>query len=364
MLYFLFLLLIVLSLCFPKSKAVYFAIGLFMIISIGLRTGGTDYFYYYNEFESATTIPASLADFPFYNIWMNFLIKRGVETFPTYILIMAILCVTFTLIGIFNLSKYVGPYVSFSLGLYLIYPFGHESGQLRTFVVDTIILCALPFLLKRANSRKQQVVYYLIYFGSIYIASGIHSLAYFYIIIGIAYIILKIMNRYRVLTVFIMTFLACILVKGPGISSFTMSLLNTNKQDHWLEGQASFLSSSFGIVLTLILWILLRKLTDFTISNASLESQRIFLENLKIFVTLSLLMIPLFMYDITFNRLWRIYLIILYLLTGNYLYVSGKIGIKKILFLIVIIILIFSLFMYEHEYTIISLLFHNNALFE
>lgn len=363
MLYFFFFLLIILSILFPKSKSIFVAIGLFMITSIGFRSGGTDYFYYYNEFNSATVIPANLADFPFYNIWMNFLIKMGVQTFPSYILIMAILCVTLTMIGIFNLSKYIGPYISFALGMYLIYPFGHESGQLRTFIVDTIIICILPFLLKTSKSIKKQILNYCIYFAFMYIAGGIHSLAYFYIIIGIAYILLKRVKRYRELYVFAATFIGCILVKGPGISSLIMSLLNTNKQDHWLEGQASFLSSSFGIILTLLLWYLLRELTDFAIKNTSQEIHKQFLKNLKIFVTLSLLMIPLFMYDITFNRLWRIFLIILYLLAGNYIFASKKISLRKIAFLVILIILISAIFIYEHEFTIINLLFQNSFLF-
>lgn len=361
----LLVILVTLGLIFPNSKKLYVCMAIYMILAIGLRTNGVDYGIYRAEYFKAPFIPYKLADFPNYNLLMNFCIKLGIN-YETFVFLMAIVSTILMLIGLYKISVLSGsPYISFAIALFLIYPFGHEAVQVRTFLVDSIVLFALPYLLNTETNSFKKIKDYVLYFWIVYIASGIHSIGYFFFAIGLFYILSR-KIKHRIAIIIAGTIIVSLLVKIGWLNSIIMSFLNTGKQDHWLESSNSSLANIFVIVLTIFIWIALHLIIKFLVNNVTKYQNRNFIINLGMFSDLSILIVPLLLYDITFDRLWRIFLLILYLISGQYIYTtfnSGKLKSIKFMYLFLVIFFILSVYLYEHEYSIVTSVLDYNYLF-
>lgn len=364
----LLLLLVILAamgLIFPKSKKLYICIAFYMVVAIGLRTNSIDYDIYRVEYFKAPFIPYRLADFPNYNLLMNFCIKLGIN-YETFVFLIALVSTLLMLVGLYKISVLSGnAYISFALALFLIYPFGHEAVQIRTYLVDSIEMFALPYLLNTENNSFKKIRDYILYFLIVYVASGIHSIGYFFLAIGLFYILLKSI-RHRIAIIIIGTAVISLLVKIGWLNSIIMSFLNSSKQDHWLESSNSSLANIFVIVLTIFIWLTLHLIIRFLIGNVTKLQNRDFVINLGMFADLSVLIIPLLLYDITFDRLWRIFLLILYLISGQYIYTtfnSRKIKIIKFIYLFLAVFFILSVYLYENEYSIVTSVLNYNYLF-
>ncbi len=75
--------------------------------------------------------------------------------------------------------------------------------------------------------------------------------------------------------------------------------------------------------------------------------------NILSYSTCLLLIIPLLTYDITFNRLWRIFLILLYLMAGEYLY-RTHFDRNKLIYIFALLAMVISMFIIENELTILN----------
>lgn len=353
--------LILLGLCFPKSKIVAIVISIAMICMVGLRSSNSvDYFFYYMEYLRAPLISYKEADFPGYNILMN-IFNNFHLTFEQVAFILAIVCVVLMYIGLYNLSANTTGYISFALALFLIYPFGHEAIQTRTFLADSIVMVVLPFLIKPENKVSKQIINYIIYFLGVYLASTVHTLAYFFILVGIIYILTKSLAlKKELLLVVFFSVIAVVLVKSRILSSFIISTLNTEKQAHWVEvSDGSSLGALLPAIITVLIWYLGRFAVHYALMYSYNSNKQAYLLNIERFLNLIILIIPLMFYDITFNRLWRIFLVILFLFSGFVIYFNDKENkLERIIYTISFIILVVVIScLYEHEYLLLESMF-------
>lgn len=339
MTYILLLLLIILGIVFPKSKYVMVLDTIVIGFIIGLRTDNTpDYNNYWVEYNTATLVQTSKADFPGYNILMRFCQSIGLN-FSQYIIVIAFLSLILMIVGMYGLSKYV----PFALSLFLIYPFAHEAIQMRTFLANSIVWCALPLLLIDRKSRLKNFWSKGCFFLLNYIATTIHTLCWFYMLIAILYLLFRTNKKY-ILIVFSFTFFMLILVRTSIVGNVLSSISSSDKLNHWIEGSTGY-GALLYILVSIGIYILVRYATKKIVENDSLN----LVLNIQKFSTGILLVIPFLTYDITFDRLWRVFLGILYLMSGEYLYNKYYENSKKILYVLLLILLIVTMFLLENE---------------
>lgn len=354
---FLLVILLILGLVFPRSRILFLCQGIFIFFLIGLRVHDPDHYIYQVEYLSAPSIYYKFADFPGWNLWMKFFINRG-YAFDQFILIMAAICVVLMLIGIYKIGEKLGGYISFALAFFLIYPLGHEATQMRTFFADALIFLVLPFLLRDVKGLKNKILNYSIYFIVVYIATTIHTLSYFFVLVGIVFILLK-SCKYELQIVIFGSIVTVILISSNVLSDILIGFLNTGKQDHWISNGTVSFGKLIPILITVIIWwIAYIEIQELRNTSQFISIDKNNLLNIQKFINTIFLILPLLSYDITFNRLWRIYLMLLYLITGMYAYSEHKENSrKKIYILILFFITIFVIFIYDSEMSILNSLF-------
>ncbi|WP_259693405.1 EpsG family protein [Lactobacillus helveticus] len=331
--------------------------GIFIFFLIGLRVHDPDHYFYQVEYLSAPSIYYKFADFPGWNLWMNFFINKG-YVFSQFILIMAAICVVLMLVGVYETGKKLDGYISFALAIFLIYPLGHEATQMRTFFADALIFSVLPFLLEDVKDLKRKILNYSIYFGIVYIAITIHTLSYFFILVGIVFILLKTF-KYEFQIIITSSIIVGILINSNVLSDIITRFLNTGKQTHWMDNGMFSFGKLLPILITIIIWWIAHiEIKELCNTSQIISTEKRHLLTLQKFMNTIFLILPLLNYDITFNRLWRIYLMLLYLITGMYAYRNHKEkNKKKIYILCLFFITVFVIFIYENEMSILSLLF-------
>lgn len=343
----LLILLIIAGLFFPKSKMLFVLQGIFLFLIISFRTHDPDHYIYQVEYTTAPLVYYKTADFPGWNLWMNFWFSKGI-LFNQFLLIMAAICVILLLTGIYTIGVNIGGYISFTISMFLIYPLGHEATQMRTFFADTMILVVLPLLLKNEHDVKKRLINYLIYFGVVGLAATIHTLAYYFMIIGIVYIVLR-SFKYELRTIIIGSVLMIILINSGVINNFILRFLNTDKQDHWIANNNLSLGKLLPIIITLFIWII--AIVEIKgISKEISNQEQLYFINVQRLMNTMFLVLPFLTYDITFNRLWRIYLILFYLITGKYIYgMKNKLNLQKLGIISLFFIMVIVIFWYENE---------------
>lgn len=347
---FILVFLVLAGLFFPRSKMLFGLTGLYLFLVIGFRTQDVDHYIYQVEYATAPFINYKLADFPGWNLWMNFWIKRGIN-FNQFLLIMAFISVVLLLVGIYIIGSKLGGYISFAMSLFLIYPLGHEATQMRTFFVDAIIVAVLPLLLKNESNLQKRLVNYLLYFLAVAVATSIHTLAYYFIVVGIIYIIAK-SFKYELQTIIISSISLIFLINSGILNNLILNFLNTAKQDHWIDNNNFSLGKMVPIIITLIIWYIATVEINTIRQNVVAEEQISFI-NIQKFLNTIFLILPLMIYDITFNRLWRIYLLILYLIMGKYMYGLGtKFSRKRLAVIALFFVMLSIIFVYENEFNI------------
>ncbi len=337
---------------FPKSKYVLIFDVLVISLIIGLRPfTATDYANYWVEYNTAPLIQASRADFPGYNILMRFCQYLGLN-FNQFIFVIAFLSVIMMVTGMLRLSRYV----PFALSVFLIYPFAHEAVQMRTFLADSIVWCALPMLLIDHQNKIKNIQSKSMFFILAYIATTIHTLCWFYVVIAIVYLLFRNSKRYLIM-IFSIAIGMLILIHTSILSSFLASISSTDKLTHWIEN-----STSYGLILysavSIMVYIMIRYAT-ISCNKANLDSNLLHVRaniNIQKFSAGILLVIPFFTYDVTFDRLWRIFLGFLYLVSGEYIYNSRNSNGKKTIYILTLIVILGLMFILENESSLLNTL--------
>lgn len=339
-------LLIALGLFFPKSKLVIVIDVVVLGLIVGLRTNSMDYYNYLLEYNMAQTIPPSLADFPGYNIIMRWSQYIGLD-FTQFVLVMAFISFALIITGMMILSQYV----PFAMTFFIVYPFGHEAIQMRTFLADAMVICVLPLLLIDHKTRMKNVLSKSAFFIIVFFASRIHTLGWFYLAIAVVYLLLR-RKKWYVPLIVIITIVTMLLIRLNILARVMMVVSSSNKLDHWVQG-SSGLGMIFYSFLTIAMFLLIRYSILNIVKNEKSEISKQIRLNILNYSTCMLLIIPLLTYDITFNRLWRVFLILLYLMAGEYLY-RTHFNRNKLIYIFALLAMVTSVFIIENELIILN----------
>lgn len=339
------------GLLFRRSKLISALIVIFMVLAIGGRTQGADYEIYANEYLWSIQGFYNGVHYLGYLRLEMFAHQYGIE-FQSFLLWVAGISSVLYYLGIRRITRNS----NIVYALFLLYPFTHEAIQTRTFLADSIILCALPFLLREKETKKRMIADYILFFTLSAIAVSMHFLVTVYIVAAALYITLP--KRGSLLKIFIgLIIVYCMIVTN--ILPKIIEPLNT-RVAYWLSSRTGF-GVVFPIVFTIGIWILGEYIIRIMRHKGMKYVGNLPLDNVDKFKDYILFLIPMFAYDITFNRAWRLFLVLLYACIAEILYSSRINRAERSSIMFFAAILIVGIFIYEGEPGLITGIFANNA---
>ncbi len=354
MLLLLMIIMIILGIFKPKSTFITIMASLSMIVIQGFMTDGADYFIYHEEYRMSLLLLITQSDYIGWYILMNACHMLGME-YADFVLFITLVGTGLFLLGIIKLNRHSACVCS----LYLIYPFAHQATQLRTFLATSIVIASLHLLINADDKLKKRKI--MAYVLICIIAGTIHSLAYFFAVIGIIFMITG--EKIDIYKICIIILVMLVFIKSGMMDRAMIMGSNTSKIEGWLGSK-----QNFGFIIPIIFTILIWWLSKWSLKNVIIEISSHSMENyyyrMMKYIDLVLLIIPLFAYDITFNRLWRVFLIIFYISIAEFLYnvqLRHNNGVQKMIFSILVTVVIMGVFFYEDEWNILIPIVESNA---
>lgn len=362
MLFLLWGILILCGLLFPKSKLVSMMMILFMIIAIGCRTQGADYIVYQNEYTWSKYQIFSDVHYVGYLVLEQLAHQQGIMFKDFLLIVSALSC----LLLYFGLSRFT-PYVNSVLALYLIYPFSHEAIQTRTFLANSVLIAILPLILKDENENEKhnlgkkwlsKKIRTILFFVIAMLACSFH----FEVVIYVALLTLMLFLPKKYGKSFIVTGTAIVFgLIEVGILPKIVERFNS-RIAYWLSGKTGF-GIVIPIFITLVIWYAMQITGTVCVRNClSGSAEQKFYDKILRFSDFIFFLIPLFCYDITFNRLWRVFLLLLYIMVAK-AFPSKMSNNTRLWIVFLVIVLFVSTCAYEGVFVILQGMFENNAVF-
>lgn len=354
----------------PKSKIITFLMIAFMIVTIGYSTQGSDFIIYKNEYTWAAYQTSADVHYVGYLVIEQWGHQAGL-TFEQFRLIVAVVSCLLLYFGIKPMTENI----NFVYSFYLIYPFGHEAIQVRTFLANAIFIFLFTFALNALKDKGvKRILKLILFYGVALIGCTMHFQAVFYLAAFTALLFLP--KKYTVEQVFFLSFVVFLLIQ-TNILSGIIGAMNS-RASYWLSSKTG-LGIVIPIALTLFIWWLTqyssKTFVKYTVNMGLLEKtsnssecvktlmdRKELVDSFTKFSDYILLIIPLFCYDITFNRLWRLFLVILYVIISYVAYYKVNSKVKDQIFVLLIGLLIFTV-VYENEFSLLFNLMDNNAVF-
>lgn len=341
--------LILASLINKKSKIILFVILGTMWILFGFNTNNADYINYeliYNGY------------YPNHEIGF----MKLISLFKYYNLSYQIFLIIVSFIGLLFLKIIIKQYtinINYVIALYFIYPFFLDITQIRNFIAMIIFLFSIKYL---NNSHKYNIIKYIL---CILLASIFHYSFLFYFILLLTKI-KKIKNLYFIIlpTVFMLMF-----ISYTNLHYKVLSLIfNNDKVLLWFTYRAKI-----GFIIPIVLqifslfFILIIYNNNFIHVKTKLSDMFnfIYIQNIYKVNIIMLLLIPLYIFNMTFFRLYRNILILNYIVVANSKFnINAKVTnvCLKTLYVYYIIILFLYLILYINYSSVFYPIFNDNIV--
>lgn len=360
MIYILFGTAIILGFCFKKSKPVTLYMLLVMYILAVFKSNVPDLGNYQLEFLYAANHVWRDTRYLGY-FWLVTVCAEHGMSFLTFSMLYYGVCLSVLLIAIKRMTKFP----NIVLTLYMIYPFAMEAIQMKTMMANAWILLGLSFLFDFNNKSKHPLWRLILFLLFSLIGCSFHYSLVIFIVIGLMYFYLPNAKFTKYILIASISMFALIyfnilpgivnavLTYVPGDIKYTMRWLTRNVK-------MGFVFPMVAILLISLVVFLKKKI-------AKKEPQGL------VFVQSVWCVLPLFLYDITFFRLIRVYLILLYFMFAEegklqYSFSGGRksyrMSYDKFGFIVLFIILITYSLYYEMSGTniFLDLLRYNTLL--
>lgn len=295
---------LLLSFIKKQSKITMIFMFILMWILFGFNTGNADYMTY--EFIYKGFYPnhefGFMALVKFFNMlgfsYQHFLI-------------------TISFIGLFFLIKVINKYtknINYVLALYFIFPFMLDVVQVRNFLTMVLIICGIDFLISK---EKFSTIKYI---GFVILASSIHYSSLFYLVL----LVVKFLST-RQLLIFPFLSLALVALAYTNILPFIInSMIDNTKILFWFQDRSKFgflISAFIQITGFIFIYIAYKKSFKFYKKNkVSLVNSIDMINFYEIILKINLvlfLIYPLYIFNMTFFRLYRNLLILNYIAISN-----------------------------------------------
>lgn len=358
MLFLIWIILIICGFLLPKSKVVSVMMLAFMITVIGFRTQGADYNVYVNEYKFSEYQTSKDVHYVGYLILEQWAHQHNILFNQFLLLVGSISC----LMLYFGLSR-LTPYVNTVLALFFVYPFSHEAVQTRTFLANSLLIAAMPLILKDENenlrikwlSKRIRIILF-------FVIAALACTFHFEAVIYVAFLTLMLFLPEKYGRSFIVTgtvIVFCLI--EVGILPKIVEPFNS-RIAYWLSGRTG-LGIVIPIFITLVIWFAMQKTGKICVRNCTDDSaEQKFYEKILRFSDFIFFLIPLFCYDITFNRLWRLFLLLFYIMVAKAF--PRKMSTDSRMWIILLIAVLFvSVCIYEGVFGLLQGVFENNAVF-
>jgi len=294
-----------------------------MMILAVFRTGGADLYSYKYEYNHSFDINNSAGRYVGYKIIIQFFNYLGF-CFRDYMVVFYIITFSLLLCGIRLLTTKINPVLS----LYLIFPFGIDVVQMKSFLAEGIAFIGIALLLRtqtiKALTGKRRRITVL--FVTIELISAMMHFSFLYFLfVGVLLLVFK---RKRTIKKWIFRGL---IVSVPavyfGITGFiiryAIKLGVIGEYDSRYMEQFFKIGTRFGAIIP-TMWAVLLVYFVFhyktgKVYNKGLAVNETNDEVLNAFMLTSIILIPFFLVNVYFSRLLRIYVIVAYVA-----YVSRK----------------------------------------
>ena len=341
--------LIICGILWRKSKILTVIINVFLVVAAGFCTQGYDYQIYVNEYNWSQV--QSVNDIHYLGYYyLERLGNYANLSYPQFRIIVILIAVTLYYFGIKKMTNNI----NFVYSLFLIYPFAHEATQTRSFLADAFIILSLPFLLRKKENRKDKIRDYIVFFSLSLIGMSMHFMVAIYVAFAVLFIVMRKENNIiKVLSGVILTYLLIVSNILPRIVEPMNSRIA-----YWLSAKSG-MGVIFPIGFTLSIWGLSKYSMQIL---KTLGVEKIELYAIEKYMDYIFFLIPLFAYDITFNRLWRLFLLLMYTCIAKLIFLKDISVNTRRLMVSLTCLLSIAIFIYENEWEILINILQNNAV--
>lgn len=331
-----------------KSKLLIFLLFINMWFLFAFNTNNADYEQYKLMYQG-------------YNASNDVGFMKIIELFNYYNLSYQDFLIFVSFICLFCIIKIIQLYtknVAYVMGLYFIFPFLIDVTQIRNFISMVIVLFGMKYLLIKEN---KSIVKYIC---CVLLASTVHISSLFYFTF-----LLSQLKSIKKLFIFILfTCVGLMLMSFTDILPTIASFTDIDKFIYWFSTRAKlgFLIPIFIQLcgLLLIYCIYLNKKKYIKNDYIDVKTRMNTISFLKINIIL-LLIVPLYIYNGTFFRLYRNMLIINYCFVANNITLSRAScysNILKYLYLFYVILLFYYFIINRNFNTVFLPIFNNNIM--
>ena len=295
---------------FKKSKISTIYILIVAVCLAAMRYESADLSNYVYEYAHAGDTSVEMR-YLGYSFVIKFFFKTGMS-FETYMFCFYTICFGILVWAIGKLTWSVNCVLSF----YLIYAYGLDVIQMKSLLSECIIMIAVAFLIRKiyqnSKARNGNKILICIIYGIVSLCAVlVHFSSIYYVMAGTIFIVIYSKNNYNK-KIFAIAAVASAFVYGGGIA-----LLLRLGYASGILGDVAYIQQwgvrkgHFGFIIPVIQIFLMIIASEFMIDKRNQnEEYKVY----KAFLMTVLLVIPLVMYDITFNRLLRVYMILLYIM--------------------------------------------------
>lgn len=358
----------------PKSQISTIALFLFMWLLMGWNTGNPDFENYlirFNRFSNlAGLILAGITDpgFSIINIFFNSL---GFDFYQSRIII-SFICLYF----VYSTIQKYSLYPAFVSVFYFVFIFALDVTQFRNFVAYSIVIFAIRFLFQKGSKGI------IIFSALILIASSIHSACLFYLIL--------VLSRSKInLKIILILLVIVFLVKSVFYKYYALTLDTDKLTDRYQQGisiiallSVILVQALNAVYINIYKPFVLNKSITTTTYNYRLKKKLVpigdYYTNIDDILELSnsniipiislllLLLIPFYVDNMTYSRIFRNIVILnfIYLSNHNLSNPFKSITINNILLLVYGLFFFFYYFIYVNGWNIvIQPILSNNSIF-
>ena len=342
------------GLIFKKNRIVGYLQLLWIFLLIGLNTGGADYIGNEAIFKLSDLSFTSILNGDLYKVLCGGLKNFGMD----YVAVNAI----FSLFSVLIINYIAGKHTknkNLMFSLFMIFPMFDFIIQKRAFLALPFDLLAIEFLF---SDRKRKYLYAALL---IFVAALIHNSSYFFFLVLFLYYLREKLKDDRKFNKFVIVLIGLAFLALPMIPGYMAQMFGKGRVElYFSEGTISITSALAWAAIHVCFVFLQRFLSKLPNGKLSEKEQRYekFVSEINM---ISLILLPLYLYESAFFRLFKVLLVINYIAVANR---ASNIRDKKVFFTVlayvVYILFIFALLYIWTGYgfdTLINPLLENNA---
>jgi hypothetical protein len=297
------------GLVFRKAKLITIFILMTMFILAAFKTTDADMINYLNGYYAAGSDEGRYVGF---TLFIKIISSLNLD-FEQYLCIFYLIVFGILLIGIRKLTKNI----NFVLASYLISCYAMEVVQMKSALADSIVLFAFAYYFGNGNqfSKKRASVTACLLFLAVFI----HFSVVFYLGAFLLYLSFK-GRQYYFIKILLITIICMFLFSEIGLGSIlsigsTLGMLGNDNEylSRWFEQgtRLGFLIPFLEVFFIIAPYLLLQ-------NKERIEEERNTFRELKLFMYTIVLTLPLLFLNVTFTRLFRVYLILSSVIVSDY----------------------------------------------